>query len=196
MSAGWQTTLIKPRLAEATFGLTNSLALLLDNKLEPEEKKKYTESMVTSYKKLVDAYDSLASDEFFEIDEWYSYNLDAFWNMKMVAASCIDSYQMLLQILDTDNDFPTNLQVEIMKSICDCCQNLCTYVVCYVDYSMNAVHFRGLLRLTKKTFLNYMTTWFMKLEKLIINMGEINYMQLTGWVHPKVSALIIRQGMV
>lgn len=146
MCQGWESTLANPRVGEAISAYQQASTLI------PEEiGQSVRELFITDLINLIDAWFSKARERVWDVDEWYSYNVDIFWDYLGVCEKVIGYLDILKPVfMNSDSGV---FRKNFGQLYCDACYGMCTHIVEWTDYQQNRATFPGLSLSSKQPIL-------------------------------------------
>ena len=137
MCQGWESTLANPRIGEAMSAYQQASNLIPD-----EIAQSIRELFISDLLNLINEWFDKARERVWDTDEWYSYNVDTFWDYLGVCEKVINYLDVLKPVFlkSESGAFRKNFG----QLYCDACYGLCTHIVEWTSYSKDSATFPGL----------------------------------------------------
>jgi len=146
MCLGWKSTLANPRISEAVAGFQQAYKYI-----PSEISQKVSELFLSDLINLITAWFEKARERVWDTDEWYSYNVDTFWDYLGVCEKVINIMESFKSIfLASESGAFRKCYGQLY---CDACYGYCTNIVEWTDYSKTNATFPGISLNGKKPVL-------------------------------------------
>lgn len=137
MCQGWESTLANPRIGEAMNAYQQASSLI------PEEiGQSVREIFIGDLINLINAWFDKSRERVWDTDDWYSYNVNTFWDYLGVCEKVINYMDVLKPVFlkSESSAFRKNFG----QLYCDACYGMCTHIVQWTSYQKDRATFPGL----------------------------------------------------
>lgn len=175
MCQGWKSTLAKPRVDEAIMGYQQACEFV-PNEILDKVKPLFIGELVG----LISAWFDKAQQRYYDVQDWYSSNIDIFWDYLGVAEKVIRYLDLFKSIVL--NSESTDLLKKYGELYCNACYAMCVHVVEWKSYSnKDDAYFPGFSRKEKQPFLDKYDDMVYEIRKYIPDFKKLEVGKSIVW---------------
>ena len=155
VSAAWQTSVEKIRLAELCQGIDEALSIIIeDTILDTEEVSNVKNNMALEILEISEAFYSILSDILIHTDNFYSSDTDYLQNVYFSAIHCMNLCMFGLDLLDIDSVVvPNDIQKKLLASYNWHVHLFSSLTLYWSDLSQEFLYFYGMEICIKEKFI-------------------------------------------
>lgn len=158
MCRGWETSLLKPHVAEAVNAYHQAVKYI------PDDISKATKiTFVNDLISLMSAWFDKAQQNFFNVEDFYQSNSDIFYQYMGVGEKVIKYIDGFMDVII--NSSSAKLLEEAGELYCSACEALCTNIIIWTDYSKDRAIFSGLSGTQKQPYIKSYETMIFEVRK-------------------------------